>query len=247
MKMETRDLRVCYGPTEALHGVSLAIPDKAVTALIGPSGCGKTTFLRALNRMHDLVPGTRVRGRILLDGQPIDRLAPEALRCRVGMLFQRPNPFPMSIYANVAFGPALYGAKGEELDRIVADALRRAALWDEVRHRLGADAAALSGGQQQRLCLARALAMEPEVLLMDEPCSALDPAATEAIEGLIQAVRRSVAIVIVTHSMGQARRLAGRIAFFQAGRLIEEGPAPTLLAAPRRPETQRFLRYQEQQ
>lgn len=239
--METRELRVYYGPTEALHGVSLGVPDRAVTALIGPSGCGKSTFLRALNRMHDLTPGVRVRGRILLDGQPIDRLAPEALRCRVGMLFQRPNPFPMSIYENVAFGPALFGVKGDELDRIVEGSLKRAALWDEARRRLRADALALSGGQQQRLCLARALAMEPEVLLMDEPCSALDPAATEAIEGLIRELCRSVAIVIVTHSMGQARRVADRIAFFQAGRLVEEGSAAEILDAPRRAETRRFL------
>ncbi|MFZ5815624.1 MAG: phosphate ABC transporter ATP-binding protein [Bacillota bacterium] len=242
-KMESRDLRVWYGQTQALCGVSLAVPDREVTALIGPSGCGKSTFLRALNRMHDLTPEARVRGRILLDGRPIEQLPPEALRCRVGMLFQRPNPFPMSIHANVAFGPALFGVRGRELDRIVQESLRRAALWEEVKRRLSADATALSGGQQQRLCLARALALEPEVLLMDEPCSALDPGSTEAIEALIRDLRRSMAIVIVTHSMGQARRVAGRVAFFEAGQLIEEGPAARVLNHPQRPETQRFLRH----
>jgi phosphate transport system ATP-binding protein len=245
VKMETRGLCVYYGSTAALHGVSLGVSDRAVTALIGPSGCGKSTFLRALNRMHDLAPGVRVRGRILLDGQPIDRIAPEALRRRVGMLFQRPNPFPMSIYENVAFGPALFWVKGDELDERVAGALKRAALWDEVKRRLRTDARMLSGGQQQRLCLARALAVEPEVLLMDEPCSALDPAATEAIEGLVRELRRSMAIVIVTHSMGQARRVADRIAFFQEGRLVEEGAAAALLEAPQQPETQRFLHHQK--
>lgn len=240
-KLETRNLRVYYGAVEALQGISLAVPDRAVTALIGPSGCGKSTFLRALNRMHDLSPGVRVTGRILLDGRPIERLGPEALRCRVGMLFQRPNPFPMSIFQNVAFGPALFGVRGSELEGIVEEALKRAALWNEVKDRLGHEAPGLSGGQQQRLCLARALAMEPEVLLMDEPCSALDPAATEAIERLILELRRSMAIVIVTHSMGQARRVADRVAYFEAGRLIEEGEAGQVLRRPRCPETQRFL------
>lgn len=241
IKMESRNLRVWYGRTEALHGVSLAIPDRAVTALIGPSGCGKSTFLRALNRLHELAPGVRVQGQILLDGRPIGHLSPEALRCRVGMLFQRPNPFPMSVYENVAFGPALFGVKGDELDRIVEQSLRRAALWDQVKRRLRSDATALSGGQQQRLCLARALVMEPEVLLMDEPCSALDPAATEAIEELIRELRHTIAIVIVTHSMGQARRIADRIAFFQDGHLVEEGLARPLLSRPQRLETRRFL------
>lgn len=240
-KMESRNLRVWYGPTAALHGVSLVIPDRAVTALIGPSGCGKSTLLRALNRLHDLAPGVRVQGQILLDGRPIGDLSPEALRCRVGMLFQRPNPFPMSVYENVAFGPALFDVKGDELDQIVKQSLRRAALWDQVKRRLRSDATALSGGQQQRLCLARALAMEPEVLLMDEPCSALDPAATEAIEALIRELRQTIAIVIVTHSMGQAHRVADRIAYFQDGRLVEEGPARLLLSEPRHPDTQRFL------
>ncbi len=239
--METHGLRVWYGQTEALHGIDLGIPDRTVTALIGPSGCGKSTFLRALNRMHDLTPGVRVRGRILLEGAPIDRVAPEELRCRVGMLFQRPNPFPMSIYANIAFGPSLFGVRGRELDGIVEGSLKRAALWNEVKHRLQSDATRLSGGQQQRLCLARALAMEPELLLMDEPCSALDPTATEAIEELILSLRQQIAIVIVTHSMGQARRVADRIAFFQDGCLVEEGPATALLEGPAQPATRQFL------
>ncbi|MFZ5827142.1 MAG: phosphate ABC transporter ATP-binding protein [Bacillota bacterium] len=241
LKMESRNLRVWYGTTEALRSVSLGIPDRAVMALIGPSGCGKSTLLRALNRLHELTPGVRVAGQILLDGRSIGQLAPESLRCRVGMLFQRPNPFPMSVFENVAFGPALFGVKGDELDHIVEQSLRRAALWDQVKRRLRSDATALSGGQQQRLCLARALAMEPEVLLMDEPCSALDPAATEAIEELIRELSHTVAVVIVTHSMGQARRVADRIAFFEEGRLIEEGPSDQLLSTPQRPETQRFL------
>lgn len=242
-KMETRGLRVFYGEREALRGVSLAVPDRSVTALIGPSGCGKSTFLRSLNRMHDLSHGVRVEGRVLLDGRPIERLDPQVLRCRVGMLFQRPNPFPMSIYRNVAFGPALFGVRGAELERIVVTALQRVALWEEVKGRLHQDATGLSGGQQQRLCLARALAMEPEVLLMDEPCSALDPAATEAIETLIGELRRTMAIVIVTHSMDQARRVADRVAFFQGGRLVEDGPADQVLTRPQREETRRFLAH----
>jgi len=240
--METRDLRVAYGATQVLHGISLAIPRRAVVALVGPSGCGKSTFLRALNRMHDLVPGARVRGRIFLDGEPVERMRPETLRCRVGMVFQRPNPFPASIYQNVAFGPSLFGVRGDELDRIVRRALERAALWDEVRRRLHMRATDLSGGQQQRLCLARALAMEPEVLLMDEPCSALDPDATDAVERLILELRRSIRVVLVTHSLAQARRVADRIAFCRAGRLVEEGPAEQMLTRPRHPETQAFLR-----
>ncbi|HEY8346997.1 MAG TPA: phosphate ABC transporter ATP-binding protein [Symbiobacteriaceae bacterium] len=240
-KMETVDLHVYYGETHALKGVSLRIPDRAVTALIGPSGCGKSTFLRALNRMHDLVPGARVRGRILLDGRDVRRLPPEELRCRVGMVFQRPNPFPMSIFDNVAFGPSLFGIRGEELEAIVEESLRRAALWEEVRGRLYADARGLSGGQQQRLCIARALAMGPEVLLMDEPCSALDPAATQAVEELIAFLREEMAVVLVTHSMRQARQLADQVAFFQAGRLVEAGEAAQVLESPRRPETAAFL------
>jgi len=240
-KLETVDLHVHYGGTHALKGVSLKVPDRSVTALIGPSGCGKSTFLRALNRMHDLVPAARVRGRILLDGRDVRRLAPEELRRRVGMVFQRPNPFPMSIYENVAFGPSLFGAAGAELDALVQQSLERAALWEEVKGRLHRDARGLSGGQQQRLCIARALAMAPEVLLMDEPCSALDPGATQAVEALVRMLRQEMAIVIVTHSMGQARRVADQVAFFQGGRLVEVGAAAQVLETPARPETAAFL------
>jgi len=241
IKVKAEDVHVHYGQTHVLKGVSLAIPDRSVTALIGPSGCGKSTFLRALNRMHDLVHGARVRGKIQLGGQDIYAMPPEELRCRVGMVFQRPNPFAMSIFANVAFGPSLFGIRGGELDRIVRDSLRRAALWEEVRNRLHADARALSGGQQQRLCIARALAMEPDVLLMDEPCSALDPASTQAIEDLTESLKREIAIVLVTHSMGQARRTADQVAVFHAGRLVETGPPGQVLDRPTAPETVEFL------
>lgn len=241
MKLQTRDLHVYYGSAHALRGVTLGIPDRNVTALIGPSGCGKSTFLRALNRMHDLTPGARVSGSIRLDGTEVTRLSPEVLRCRVGMVFQRPNPFPVSIAANVAFGPSLFGVQGAEMDRIVESSLRKAALWEEVRHRLRADARGLSGGQQQRLCIARALAMEPEVLLMDEPCSALDPASTQAVEELIRSLTGEIAIAIVTHSMSQARRVADRVAFFHAGRLVEEGSTSRVLDEPCAPETAAFL------
>ncbi|HYF77245.1 MAG TPA: phosphate ABC transporter ATP-binding protein [Symbiobacteriaceae bacterium] len=239
MTLQVENLSVFYGSNQALTRASLNMPDTAVTALIGPSGCGKSTFLRALNRMHDLVPGTRVTGSIRLDGQEIGRLKAEELRCRVGMVFQRPNPFPMSIYENVAFGPSLQGASRHQLDHIVEESLKRAALWDEVKRRLGADARALSGGQQQRLCIARALAMRPAVLLMDEPCSALDPGSTQAVEELILALQQDMSIVIVTHSMGQARRVADQVAFFYSGRLLEVGPA--ILDHPQTKELSQFL------
>jgi phosphate transport system ATP-binding protein len=241
MTLEVVNLNVYYGKHHALKDASLTVPDRSVTGLIGPSGCGKSTFLRALNRMHDLVPGTRVTGSIRLDGEDIYSLPPEELRCRIGMVFQRPNPFPMSIYENVAFGPSLAGARGAELDELVAESLKRAALWDEVKRRLTADARALSGGQQQRLCIARALAMSPSALLMDEPCSALDPGSTQAVEQLIRDLRREMAIVIVTHSMGQARRVADQVAFFYAGRLVETGPS--ILDQPQTPELAQFLTF----
>ncbi|HWH69546.1 MAG TPA: phosphate ABC transporter ATP-binding protein, partial [Candidatus Sulfotelmatobacter sp.] len=230
---------VYYGPTHALRDASLCMPTRAVTALIGPSGCGKSTFLRALNRMHDLVPGARVTGTVRLDGQDTRQLPPEELRCRIGMVFQRPNPFPLSIYENVSFGPSLFGVKGQELDQIVRESLQRAALWSEVKNRLRADARALSGGQQQRLCIARALAMSPSVLLMDEPCSALDPGSTQAVEELILSLCSEMAIVIVTHSMGQARRVADQVAFFHSGRLVETGAG--ILHQPQTPELVQFL------
>ncbi|HYF91013.1 MAG TPA: phosphate ABC transporter ATP-binding protein [Symbiobacteriaceae bacterium] len=237
MKLEVEKLNVYYGQVHALKDATLSIPDRNVTGLIGPSGCGKSTFLRALNRMHDLMPGARAAGSIRLDGRDIRSFRPEQLRCRIGMVFQRPNPFPMSIYDNVAFGPSLLGAPG--LDDIVEESLRRAALWDEVKRRLLADARALSGGQQQRLCIARALAMNPDVLLMDEPCSALDPGSTQAVEELILSLRSDMAIMIVTHSMGQARRVADQIAFFHSGHLLEAGP--DILEHPRTPELIQFL------
>jgi phosphate transport system ATP-binding protein len=229
MKMETINLSVSYGRVRAIQRVSLGIEDCAVTALIGPSGCGKSTFLRALNRMHDLAPGTSVRGRILLDGQPISALSAEGLRRRVGMVFQRPNPFPMSIFDNVAFGPTLVGVQGRPLENLVRESLQRAALWDEVRRRLQVDARSLSGGQQQRLCIARALAMAPEVLLMDEPSSALDPAASAAVEALIGALKADMAIVIVTHSLPQAWRVADKVVRFEAGLVVAMGPKEQVL------------------
>lgn len=218
-KLETRHLSVAFHAVRVVCGVSLAMPDRQVTALLGPSGSGKSTFLRALNRMHDRVPGARISGRILLDGRETAPLAPEPLRRRIGMVFQRPNPFPTSIYENVAFGPSLARLSREQCNRIVRASLEAAALWDEVKHRLHQDARSLSGGQQQRLCIARALAVEPEVLLMDEPCSALDPAATAAVEELILGLRRRMAVVLVTHSIPQSTRVADRRAWLRAGRL----------------------------
>lgn len=220
-KLETRNLKVSFGQSPVVRGISLAFPDRTVTALLGPSGSGKSTFLRALNRMHDRIPGASVQGRILLDGADTARLAPEELRVRIGMVFQRPNPFPASIAANVGFGPSLFGVRGGELSQIVRSSLERAALWEEVRHRLQADARSLSGGQQQRLCIARALAVSPEVLLMDEPCSALDPAATAAIEALILGLRSEITVVLVTHNDAQADRVADRQIRLRAG-LLEE-------------------------
>jgi phosphate transport system ATP-binding protein len=241
MKLRTEQLTVDYGGNPVLHGVSLAMPDRQVTALIGPSGCGKSTFLRALNRMHDLYPQIQVGGRVLLDGRDVRRLAPEELRARVGMVFQRPNPFPMSIWANVAFGPSLFGVTGRELAHLVERSLQGAALWSEVKDRLDQDARGLSGGQQQRLCIARALALEPEVLLMDEPCSALDPGSTRAIEELILALKERLSIVLVTHSMAQARRVADHLALFVRGRLVEEGRPSDVLERPRTEAARQFL------
>ncbi|HLO03280.1 MAG TPA: phosphate ABC transporter ATP-binding protein [Symbiobacteriaceae bacterium] len=243
MKLRIEQLTVDYGGNPVLHGVSLAIPDRQVTALIGPSGCGKSTLLRALNRMHDLYPQIRVGGRVLLDGRDVRRLAPEELRARVGMVFQRPNPFPMSIWANVAFGPSLFGLAGRELDHLVERSLQGASLWSEVKDRLDQDARGLSGGQQQRLCIARALALEPEVLLMDEPSSALDPGSTRAIEELILALKERLAIVLVTHSMAQAGRVADHLALFVGGRLMEEGRPHEVLGRPRTEAARQFLTH----
>jgi phosphate transport system ATP-binding protein len=224
IRMETRKLDFFYGPKQALYEISLKIPEKSVTAFIGPSGCGKSTFLRCLNRMNDIIPDTRVEGEVLLDGENIYRGGTDVvnLRRRVGMVFQKSNPFPKSIFDNVAYGLRINRiGKPSELPERVERALRGSALWDEVKDRLRSSALGLSGGQQQRLCIARALAVEPEVLLMDEPASALDPIATQKIEELIYELKREYTIVIVTHNMQQAARVSESTAFFMLGRLVE--------------------------
>jgi phosphate transport system ATP-binding protein len=233
-----------YGRTQALHGIDLAIPARAVTALIGPSGCGKSTFLRSINRLNELIPGARRSGEIRLDGENIYAKGVDVvtLRQRVGMVFQRSNPFPRSIYDNVAYGPRINASPARrELDGIVESALRRAALWDEVKDRLRESALALSGGQQQRLCIARALANEPEVLLLDEPASALDPIATQKIEELIYELKRDLTVVIVTHNLQQAARISDQTAFFFLGRLVEVGETQRLFTSPREERTEAYI------
>ncbi|HEY3285712.1 MAG TPA: phosphate ABC transporter ATP-binding protein PstB [Gemmatimonadaceae bacterium] len=242
--LSVRDFSFWYGPKQALFDISLAITPQTVTALIGPSGCGKSTFLRSINRMHDLLPGTRSRGEILLDGENVLDRAMDVvqLRQRIGMVFQRSNPFPKSIYDNVAWGPRLNRSPSRsELDDVVEQALRRAALWDEVKDRLRSSATGLSGGQQQRLCIARALANEPEVLLLDEPASALDPIATQRIEELLWELKKELTIVIVTHNLQQAGRVSDRTAFFYLGKLIEHGPTDQLFTAPREERTEAYI------
>ena len=244
VKVAARNLDVFYGETQALHGISLEAEANRVTALIGPSGCGKSTFLRSINRMNDLVPGVRRRGLILLDGQDIHDPSVDVvdLRRRVGMVFQRSNPFPKSIYENVAYGPRIHGvADRATLDEIVRTTLEQAALWDEVKDRLGASALSLSGGQQQRLCIARALAVEPEVLLMDEPASALDPLATTRIEELIHELKARYTILIVTHNMQQAARVSDMTAYFYLGRLVEYGPTAQIFTNPTKQETEDYI------
>jgi len=235
-KMQSRGVDVHYGDKQALFGIDLDIAANAVTALIGPSGCGKSTFLRCLNRMNDVIESCRVSGRITLDGEDIYQsdLDVVQLRARVGMVFQKPNPFPKSIYDNVAYGPRIHGLAADrvELDGIVEQSLRRAGLWDEVSDRLGQRGTSLSGGQQQRLCIARAIAVDPEVVLMDEPCSALDPIATARIEELIDELRQNYTLVIVTHSMQQAARISQRTAFFHLGVLVEEGETEQIFTNP---------------
>ncbi|MFA5538027.1 MAG: phosphate ABC transporter ATP-binding protein PstB [Gemmobacter sp.] len=244
-KITARDVQVYYAETHALKDVSIDIADKTVTAFIGPSGCGKSTFLRCLNRMNDTIDICRVEGTITLDGQDIydPRVDPVQLRARVGMVFQKPNPFPKSIYDNVAYGPRIHGLARDraELDAIVEKSLRRAALWDEVKDRLTAPGTGLSGGQQQRLCIARAVATSPEVLLMDEPCSALDPIATAQVEELIDELRSRFAVVIVTHSMQQAARVSQRTAFFHLGRLVEFGETGHIFTNPQDPRTESYI------
>jgi phosphate transport system ATP-binding protein len=244
-KVAARDIRVFYGEKQALFDVSIDIPDRAVTALIGPSGCGKTTFLRCINRMNDTIEGARVEGVLEIEGRDIyaRSVDPVVLRTRVGMVFQKPNPFPKSIFENVAYGPRIHGlARSKaELSRIVEQALRRASLWDEVKDRLDQSGTSLSGGQQQRLVIARTVAVNPDIILMDEPCSALDPIATARIEELIDELRRNYCIIIVTHSMAQAARVSQRTAFFHLGHLVETGPTEEIFTNPRDSRTQDYI------
>ncbi|MEX0921469.1 MAG: phosphate ABC transporter ATP-binding protein PstB [Rhodovibrionaceae bacterium] len=244
-KMIGRKVNVFYSGTQALFDVDLDISAHQVTALIGPSGCGKSTFLRCLNRMNDVIDGCRVEGDITLDGEDVYHRGLDVvqLRARVGMVFQKPNPFPKSIYDNIAYGPRIHGmARGkEQLDRIVEQSLRRAGLWEEAKDRLDQPGTGLSGGQQQRLCIARAIAVNPEVVLMDEPCSALDPIATARIEELIDELRQDYTIVIVTHSMQQAARVSQRTAFFHLGVLVETGDTDHIFTNPRDQRTQDYI------
>jgi phosphate transport system ATP-binding protein len=240
----SRDVNVYYGSKHALKNVTIDVGRKQVLAMIGPSGCGKSTFLRCLNRMNDTIPGARVTGSIVLDGQDIHdkRTDVVQLRARVGMVFQKPNPFPKSIYENVAYGPRIHGlARGAALDEIVCTSLQKAGLWSEVKDRLNRPGTGLSGGQQQRLCIARTIAIQPEVILMDEPCSALDPIATARIEDLIDELRASFAIVIVTHSMQQAARVSQRTAYFHLGDLIEVGDTDRVFTNPRARLTEDYI------
>ena len=242
IKLEIRKLNAYYGSNHALRDVNLAVPERSVYAIIGPSGCGKSTFIRCLNRMHDLVPGARTEGEVLLDGQDLLRLNPVLLRRRVGMVFQRPNPFPtMSVFDNVIAGMKLNGIANGDVRPRVERALRQAALWDEVKDRLHASPMALSGGQQQRLCIARALAVEPEVLLMDEPASALDPIATAKIEDLIHELKTRYTIVLVTHNMQQAARASDFTAFFYLGELVETGTTSQIFQSPRESRTEDYV------
>ena len=244
-KLTARNVDVYYGPKKAIDDVSIDIDAGIVTAFIGPSGCGKSTFLRCFNRMNDTIPVARVTGTIELDGQDIYASGMDVvqLRARVGMVFQKPNPFPKSIFENIAYGPRIHGlAQGRaELDEIVEKSLTRAGLWDEVKDRLSDAGTALSGGQQQRLCIARAIAVSPEVILMDEPCSALDPIATARIEELIDELRENYAIVIVTHSMQQAARVSQRTAFFHLGAMVEYGETDEIFTNPREKRTQDYI------
>ncbi len=245
IKIAARGVQVHYGEKHALKDVDVDILDKTVTAFIGPSGCGKSTFLRCLNRMNDTVSVARVSGEILLDGEDIydKRVDPVQLRAKVGMVFQKPNPFPKSIYDNVAYGPRIHGLTKSkaELDEIVETSLKKAALWNEVKDRLQETGTGLSGGQQQRLCIARAVATAPEVLLMDEPCSALDPIATAQVEELIDELRSTFSVVIVTHSMQQAARVSQKTAFFHLGNLVEYDATQTIFTNPKDPRTESYI------
>ena len=236
------DLNLWYGQSQALKNISMEIPEKSITALIGPSGCGKSTFLKTLNRMNDLVQGVKITGEVAYHGENIFDTEVNNLRKQVGMVFQKPNPFPMSIYDNIAYGPRTHGIRNKaQLDEIVEKALRGAAIWDEVKDRLKKNALGMSGGQQQRLCIARALAVEPEVLLMDEPTSALDPISTSHIEDLAMELKEKYTIVIVTHNMQQAVRISDQTAFFLLGDLVEYGSTETLFSTPSDKRTEDYI------
>ena len=244
--LQTQDLKLYYGAFQALKGINVEIAEKTITALIGPSGCGKSTFLKTLNRMNDpeLVPGLRVEGKALYRGQDIFDKSVDVtlLRKKIGMVFQKPNPFPMSIYDNIAYGPRLHAAHSKaKLDEIVEKSLRGAAIWDEVKDRLKKSALGLSGGQQQRLCIARALAVEPDVLLMDEPTSALDPGSTMKIEALMSELKEQYTVVIVTHNMQQAARISDETAFFLLGEMVEKGPTADVFSRPKDKRTEDYI------
>ncbi len=244
-KIDARDVCVDYGTKRALHHVSIKLPEKAVTAFIGPSGCGKSTFLRCINRMNDTIENCVVSGEIDMEGEDLNDKSRDVvlLRARVGMVFQKPNPFPKSIFENVAYGPRIHGVARDKkhLGEIVEQSLQRAGLWKEVKDRLDEPGTGLSGGQQQRLCIARAIAVSPEVILMDEPCSALDPIATATVEALIQELRENYTIVIVTHSMAQAERVSQKTCYFHLGYLVEEGPTETIFNDPREERTRQYI------
>jgi len=243
-KVRVRNVNFFYGPVQALFDINMDIPARQVTALIGPSGCGKSTFLRTLNRMNDIIDGTRIEGQIMIDNEDIYHGAMDvvALRKRVGMVFQKSNPFPKSIFDNIAYGPRLHGiTKKEDLSEIVERSLIRSALWDEVKDRLHKSALDLSGGQQQRMCIARALAVEPDVLLLDEPASALDPRSTTRIEDLVAELRKELTIIIVTHNMQQAARISDYTSFFYEGNQIEFGPTTTIFTKPREKQTEDYI------
>lgn len=241
-KFDIKNLELYYDDFKAIKGIDLAIEEREITAFIGPSGCGKSTVIKTLNRMNDLVDSCKISGEILLDGKNINTLDVNALRKRVGMVFQKPNPFPMSIYDNIAYGPRTHGVKKKkELDQIVENSLRQAYLWDEVSDKLKKSALALSGGQQQRLCIARALAVNPEVLLMDEPTSALDPISTKKIEDLVLELKKKYTIVIVTHSMSQAKRISDKTAFFLMGEVIEFDKTEKIFSSPAHQRTYEYV------
>ncbi len=244
-KITVRDLKLWYGDFEALHGINLNIYSGKITAFIGPSGCGKSTFLRTLNRMNDRIPSCHIEGQVLLDEQDIydPRVDVVQLRTHVGMVFQKPNPFPKSIYENIAYAPRIHGLvdDGPDMDELVETALRKASIWDEVKDKLQQPGTALSGGQQQRLCIARTIAVQPDVILMDEPCSALDPIATAKIEELMDELKQDYTIVIVTHNMQQAARVSDYTAYFYLGNLIEFGETSTIFTAPNKQETEDYI------